>query len=168
MNKLKIGKIVGTHGLKGELKIKSNSDFNEQRFKKGNCLIINYNNQDEELTIATVRVHKGNYLISFKDLQNINFVEKYLGCFVYGKKEDIELDDGEFLYSDLIGCVVVNNNDNIGVVDSITTNGPQDILVVKTDKKNILIPYVDAFIKDVNIDRKEIQVELIRGFIDED
>ena len=75
MEKLKIGKIVGTHALKGELKIRSFSDFNDQRFVVGHKLYLN--EIVDPFIIKTVRVHKGNYLISFEGLQDINLVEKY-------------------------------------------------------------------------------------------
>ena len=100
MEKLKIGKIVGTHALKGELKIRSFSDFNDQRFVVGHKLYLN--EIVDPFIIKTVRVHKGNYLISFEGLQDINLVEKYIGYNVYGLKEDVELDDDEYFYDDLI------------------------------------------------------------------
>ena len=85
MEKLKIGKIVGTHALKGELKIRSFSDSNDQRFVVGHKLYLN--EIVDPFIIKTVRVHKGNYLISFEGLQDINLVEKYVGYNVYGLKD---------------------------------------------------------------------------------
>ena len=61
MNKLKIGKIIGTHALKGELKIRSNSDFNDQRFVVGRQLLIG--DFQNAFIIKTVRFHKGNFLV---------------------------------------------------------------------------------------------------------
>lgn len=166
MDKLKIGKIVGTHALKGELKIRSNSDFNDQRFVIGHKLLLE--NQNEEFVIKTVRFHKGNYLVSFEGLQNINLVEKYVGLNVYGYKNDIELDDDEYFYGDLIGCTVKQDDQEIGKVVSIFHNGAHDILSVQTKTKKISIPYVDAFIDRVDIDEQIIEVHLIKGFLDED
>ena len=74
MDKIKIGKIVGTHGLKGEVKIRSSSDFGEGRFKNGNFIIVSYQGNELELEIVSSRVHKSNYLVSFKDNQDINLV----------------------------------------------------------------------------------------------
>ena len=133
MEKLKIGKVLGTHALKGELKIRSYSDFNDQRFVIGNKLYLN--NIEDPFIIKTVRIHKGNYLVSFEGLQDINLVEKY---------------------------------QVIGTVESIYFNGAQDILNVKTTKKTIAIPYVDAFIVDEDIENKVIEVQLIKGMYDED
>lgn len=166
MDKLKIGKILGTHALKGELKIRSNSDFNEQRFIIGHRLLIE--NQNEEFIIKTVRFHKGNYLVSFDGLQDINLVEKYIGLNVYGYKDDIELEEDEYFYGDLIGCVLKQDDRKIGEVVSVFNNGAHDILSVQTDKKTVSIPYVDAFIDGIDIENKIINVHLIKGFLDED
>lgn len=166
MDKLKIGKILGTHALKGELKIRSNSDFNEQRFIIGHRLLIE--NQNEEFIIKTVRFHKGNYLVSFDGLQDINLVEKYIGLNVYGYKDDIELEEDEYYYGDLIGCVLKQDDRKIGEVVSVFNNGAHDILSVQTDKKTVSIPYVDAFIDGIDIENKIINVHLIKGFLDED
>ena len=160
MEKLKIGKIVGTHGLKGELKIRSNSDFADKRFKKGNEIIISYQNQDLVYKIITSRIHKGNYLVSF---------EKYIGSFVYGYKDDELLDADEYFYTDLIGMQVVSTEGTkIGPVTSIYDNTRHDILNIDHNGKNVAIPYVDAFIKDVDVEKKIIVVMLIKGLIDED
>ena len=166
MEKLKIGKVLGTHALKGELKIRSYSDFNDQRFVIGNKLYLN--NIEDPFIIKTVRIQKGNYLVSFEGLQDINLVEKYVGSIVYGLKEDVVLEDNEYFYDDLIGCKVKENDQVIGTVESIYFNGAQDILNVKTTKKTIAIPYVDAFIVDEDIENKVIEVQLIKGMYDED
>lgn len=166
MEKLKIGKVLGTHALKGELKIRSYSDFNDQRFVIGNKLYLN--NIEDPFIIKTVRIHKGNYLVSFEGLQDINLVEKYVGSIVYGLKEDVVLEDNEYFYDDLIGCKVKENDQVIGTVESIYFNGAQDILNVKTTKRTIAIPYVDAFIVDEDIENKVIEVQLIKGMYDED
>lgn len=169
MEKLEIGKIVGTHGLKGELKIRSNSDFADERFKKDNEIIINYQNQDLIFTILTSRVHKGNYLLAFKGNQDINLVEKYIGSLVYGYKDEELLDDDEYFYDDLIGMQVISTEGKkIGAVKSIFDNTRHDILNVDYNGKNVAIPYVDAFIKEVDLEKNVIIVELIKGLIDED
>ena len=169
MEKLKIGKIVGTHGLKGELKIRTDSDFAKERFEKGNDIIIRYQNQDLVFTILTSRVHKGNYLVAFKDHQDINLVEKYLGSFVYGYKDEELLEDDEYFYTDLIGMEVVSSEGKvIGPVTSIYDNTRHDVLNVDYHGKNVGIPYVEAFIKEVDLENKKIVIELIKGLIDED
>lgn len=168
MKKLRIGKIIATHALKGELKIRSISDFNDERFKVGNKLILINDKEEVSLNIKKVRFHKGNFLVTFEGLENINLVEKYIGYDVYGYKDDVELDEDEYFYDDLIGCDVYSNDKLLGTVNEISSNGPQDILVFKHNNKKVMIPYVDAYINKVDIENKRIDINLIEGFIDED
>lgn len=169
MDKIKVGKIVGKHGLKGELKISSNSDFANERFKKGNSLYIRYQGEDLEFIIVSSRIHKGNYLVAFKDHQDINLVEKYVGSFVYGFKDKELLNDDEYFYDDLIGLQVKSvEGQLIGKVTSIYDNSRHDILNVDYNGKNVAIPYVDAFIKNVDLENGIITIQLIKGLIDED
>ena len=75
-----VGKIVGTHGIKGELKVKSYTDFNEVRFGKEQTLYIKFHNAYQEDCVHSYREHKGHVLVAFTDLLDINKVEKYIGC----------------------------------------------------------------------------------------
>ena len=63
--KVEIGKIVNTHGIKGEIKVKSNSDFTETRFQPGELVIIERKNKEPlEFTIASYRMHKGLHMLN--------------------------------------------------------------------------------------------------------
>ena len=98
-----------------------------------------------------------------------DLVEKYIGSFVYGYKDDELLDADEYFYTDLIGMQVVSTEGTkIGPVTSIYDNTRHDILNIDHNGKNVAIPYVDAFIKDVDVEKKIIVVMLIKGLIDED
>ena len=72
MNRTYIGKIIGTFGIKGELKVFSESDFIDQRFKKGNELILKSNKSELTVKISSFRIHKNNVLITINNLLNIN------------------------------------------------------------------------------------------------
>lgn len=168
MEKVRIGKIVGTHALKGELKIRSVSDFNEERFQKGKEVCISFENKELSFIIVSVRVHKGNYLVSFDGKQDINLVEKYIGCSVFANKEEVTLQEDEYYIEDILQCSVYTKEKCLGKVVDIINNGRHDILVVDYSGKKVSIPYVDAFVKEEDIDNKRIVVELIRGMIDED
>lgn len=167
MEKLKVGKIVGTHALKGEVKIHSDSDFEDERFKVGNILWIKTKDNYKEVVIKQVRKHKGNYLVLFEGLEDINLVEPYKQCFIYGNKDESFLEEDEYYYDDLIGCLVVDKDDNeLGKVVDIMNNTRQDILRIEGKKKG-LIPYVDAFILDVDIEEQVIVVNVIEGMLHE-
>ena len=73
------GQIVNTHGIKGEVKVKSNSDFTATRFQPGENLIVKHNNNDIQYTIASYRIHKGFHMLKFEGINNINDIEHLKG-----------------------------------------------------------------------------------------
>ena len=169
MEYIEIGKIVNTHGLKGELKIESWSSFDEIRYAKGNILFLKIDNKYVPFTVATYRSHKGFPLVSFEGLQDINLVEKYKFHIVYiDKDERDELEEDEFYSDELLDLDVLDDDSNkIGTVIAVEfTNGAQDNLRVRTSEgKEFLVPYVDEFILDVNLDENYIQIHLMDGLL---
>jgi 16S rRNA processing protein RimM len=169
MEYIEIGKIVNTHGLKGELKIESWSSFDDERYEKGNTVYLNIDNKYVPFIVASYRKHKGYPLVTFKGYEDINLVEKYKTKIVYiDKDERGELEEDEFYTDELIGLDVFDDeNKNIGKVISVEfTNGAQDNLRVCTkDNKEFLVPYVDEFILDVNLDEGYIQIHVMDGLL---
>ena len=118
---VEVGQIVNTHGIKGEVKVKSNSDFTDTRFQPGEVLIVNHHHNEIEMTITSYRIHKGFHMLKFEGINHINDVEQYKGDYLFQERdhEDIELNENEFYYSDIIGCTVFNNDTPIGRVINI-------------------------------------------------
>ena len=149
MNKTYIGKVIGTFGIKGELKIYSESDFIEERFKKGNKVYFKAGRQEIEVTVSSYKIHKNNILITINNLNNINDVEKYVGYEVYSD-QDITLEEDEFLVDDLIGLTVYNEQKElIGEVLDVISIPSNDILEIKTKEKKILIPFINDYIVEI-------------------
>ena len=158
-----VGRIINTHGIKGELKIINESSFD--RFKKGNILYILKDNKYEEIKISSVRYHQNFVLITINDLNNINDVLKYVGLDIYTDKHEA-LEEGHYYFDDLIGCNVFDEDNNeIGIVGDIIDNQSQSILEIKTKNKTSLVPFVEEFIKDVDLDNKKIIIHVIEGLL---
>lgn len=156
MDKIKFGKIVNTHGLKGELKLAfSDLDLLED----DELIFINYRDELVEFKIISSRMHKNHLLITLDGYNNINDVQKYLNCDVYVNKKA-----GEIYLSELISFDVFENDVKIGTVKDIIFNGAQDILVLDN---NVMIPNISEFVKDIDLENNVIKVELIEGFVDE-
>lgn len=165
MDYIEVGKIVGTHGIKGELKVLSDSDFKSERFKKGNLLYLKINNEYIEVKISSYRPHKNLDLITINNLFDINEVLKYVNKDLYVKKDQLEkLNINEYYYTELIGLEVVSlENELIGVVKDIMRLPQGEVLVVyNSSNKRILIPFVDEFIVEV---KNKIIVKVIEGLI---
>lgn len=163
MEKIKIAQIVNTHGIRGDLKLKLLTDFVDERFAKGHHVFIRYQNYDIEMIVNAHRNHKGFELVSFKDHLDINLVEKFKGSFIYDYKDDELLDEDEYFIADLIDCEVYNYGVFIGKVTDVQLLSHHDILVVEGDRE-YKIPYVEAFVKEEDIENKRIDVTLIEGF----
>jgi len=163
MEKIKIGMIVNTHGLKGELKIKSFSDFNQERYKKGNELILKTKNEELILKVKTYREHKQMVLVSFEGYEDINKVEMWKGNALYISRDKIEDLDQGYYFFELKGCKVYDQkNQLLGEVEEILETAANPILRIN---KTILVPYVDSFIKEVDIKNKRIEIEVIEGLL---
>ncbi|GGP12321.1 ribosome maturation factor RimM [Oceanobacillus neutriphilus] len=166
--KLKIGKIVNTHGIRGEVKVLRITDF-EERFTPGNEVIITSEQKDITLTIDSHRIHKGFDLITFKGYTNINDVEKWKGMNLYiNKNQAAELEEDAYYYHEIIGCrVETTEGEALGEIKEILSPGANDVWVVqRPGKKDLLLPYIEDVIKNVDIDTGTISVELMEGMLD--
>ena len=106
MEKIYIGKIVNTFGIKGELKIVSKFEMPDRVFQVHNQIII----KDKNYEITGVRFHKNNYLVELNNIKDINDIEYLIGNEVYYAKEDLNLSDEEYLISELVNYKVISNN----------------------------------------------------------
>ena len=159
MDLVYVGKIVNTHGIKGELRILSDFEKKELVFKVNNKIIID----DEEHTIRSYRKHKVFDMITIDDYDNINQVLCYIGKNVYVSRYSLKLRESEYLLSDLIGLDVVFKDKVYGIVKDYS-NDINPLIRIKYNK-DYYIPINDYYIKLVDIKNKKIIVENIEGLI---
>lgn len=168
MKYLEVGKIIATHGIRGEVKVSLTTSFPEERFEKGNVLYIGENGKYKKIVIDTFRVHKGLGLVSFNNLTNINDVLDDVGKTIYVDKESLdELGEDDFYFDDLIGLTAItDSNEKIGeVVDIIEVPQGAILVIKKNDKKEALVPFVDEFIGDVDLEEGYIIITPIEGLL---
>ncbi|MBR2997616.1 MAG: 16S rRNA processing protein RimM [Bacilli bacterium] len=156
MKFINIGKIVNTHGIKGELRILSDFKYKDKVFKKDFKFYIG--KDKEELIVNSYRHHKIFDMVTFNDLNDINLVLKYKGKEVYINEEDLDL-DGEIYIDNLIGYKVLVGDKDIGVVTEVMHMKANDVLRVG----EVLIPYVKEFI--IKIEDNTIYVKDVGGLI---
>ena len=167
-----VGRIVNTHGVRGEVRILSTTDFEEERFVVGNRLAAFKKNDKKPtwVTIQSVRRHKNFILLTFEGMNNINLVEPFKEGMLKVTKDQMEedlLDENEYFYHDIIGCTVVSEEgETIGEVKDILQTGANDVWVVKGVKgKEQYIPYIEDVVKDINIDEKVITIHVMEGLL---
>jgi 16S rRNA processing protein RimM len=155
-----IGKLVNTHGLKGEVRILSNFKFKDKVFVPGMNIYIGKDKTCEE--IVSYRHHKIFEMIMMKGYNDIDEVLKYKGEYVFVNREDIKLSDNEYLDEDIIGCNVLFNDKLLGKVIRIDNHNGNYVLVIRGERE-YLIPYV--MIDKVDIKKKEIITKDITGLV---
>jgi len=167
--RLKVGKIVNTHSLKGEVKVISSTDFEEERFKKGSKLLITRGNQlIREVVVQSYRNHKNFLLVKFEGIDSVEEAEKLKNLQIKIDSDEVgELEENEFYFHQIIGCEVFDENDkNLGEIIDILTPGANDVWVIKGENgKEILIPYIEDVVKQIDITNKKVNIEVMEGLI---
>ena len=161
MDLIWIGKIVNTHGLKGEIKIISDFKYKGDVFKINNCVYI----ENNKYIIKSYRYHKIYDMITLENIDSIECAEKLKGINIYINREDYEFDG--YLNEDIIGLEVFDKDAYKGKVIDILKTSTNDLLVIDGIKKH-LVPNIPQFVKQIDLDNKKIYIEYIRGLDNED
>jgi len=161
---IEFGKIVNTHGIKGELKIYPYTTDIDQILKQKKIYI-----NEVEYIIQKIQMHKNMLLVKIKDIDTCNEAEMLKDKIVkrlVNKKE--ELSEDEYFVKDLIGLDVYDeqNKQKIGELEDILQTGANDVYVVKTETgKEILLPAIASVVKYISLNENKIVVELMEGLI---
>ena len=162
-----VGKIINTHGIKGEVKVYPLTDDIE-RFSDLEKVYIG--DSKKKFHIDRVRYHKGFPIISFREIQDINEVLPYRDEYIYVDQEDrIVLPEDHYFIHDLIDCSVYDMDNNlIGILKDVIQYTENYLYVVKDEanRKEYLIPAVKEFVKEVDIENKRIYIDPIEGMIE--
>ncbi|WP_410514980.1 ribosome maturation factor RimM [Paenibacillus sp. BR2-3] len=169
---LTVGRLVNTHGIRGEVKILSYSDFPDVRFAAGKKLIVipENGNSTFEVIVESAREHKGMFITKLKGYNDINQVEKYKGSLLKVPSSDlVELPANEYYFHQIIGCEVYTDEPESGLLGTITeilTPGANHVWVVKPAKgQDILIPVIDDVVLDVDVQAKRVTIHLMEGLL---
>ena len=160
-----IGKIVGTHGLKGTSKIQSYAESLEI-FKSGTALlVISPDGSENRYEIDWIKPHSRGALLALKQITGCDQAKSLIGSELFiGKAELPKLETGAYYWFDLIGVNVYSSDDRcIGRIDSIIETGANDVYVVKNADKEILVPALESVVRSIDIESKIMRVELPEG-----
>ena len=164
MEKIKIGKIVNTVGLKGEVKVYNYSDSIEI-YETIESIYV----EDRLTVIENVRAQTNMVILKLEGADDRNAAEALRGKELYITEDDLpELPEGQYYVRDLIGMSVTEEDGNLlGHVTDVLQNTAQDIFEVESENgKKLLIPKVDQFVLDIDAEKREITVRLIEGMLD--
>lgn len=166
-----VGKIVNTHGIMGEVRVISRTDFLEERYKEGNTLYLFMENENEplRLKITSHRTHKNFDLLTFENYTNINMSEALKGGILKVPESQLgTLPEGEYYFHEIIGCTVyTDEGEEVGKIREILTPGANDVWVVKgKGGKDILIPYIHDIVSEIDVKSQKIIITPMEGLLD--
>lgn len=165
---IKIGKINGTHGYKGTVKVEPLTDF-LQRFKDLQKIKISQRDTVAELIIETCNLHRGKLLIKFKGIDTIEEATKYRNAFLNISAHELyPLPEGTYYHFQLIGMKVYDLEIGyLGQLIDILETGANDVYVIKSEVYGeILIPAIKEVIREVNLTDVSMQVKLLPGLLE--
>lgn len=158
MEYIYIGKITSFHGVKGEIRIKSDFEYKEKAFQIGNTIYI----EDKPYQIKSYRRHKDYEMITLDGYTDLNSVLFLKNKNVYIEKQEIHLEKEELLDQDYIGLTVLFNGMEKGVIQNIYKMPfKKKIIVVEYKAKEVLIPF--ELIEKIDLENKKIYIQYIEG-----
>ena len=160
-----IGKIAGTHGIKGTLKIFPTTDVPE-RFELLKEVILEVKGEKKVCKVSKVGYHKNFVLLTLEEYNDINQVEGFKnGRILIPEEEALPLGEDEYYTRDLYDMdVFTEEGENLGKIGEVYTTGANDVYgVVDAEGKELLIPAIKQCILEVNVREKKMIVRLLEG-----
>ena len=163
---LEAGKIVGTHGVRGDLKVQSWCDSPEVLCDFDTL----YLDENTPVTVEKAQVHKNVVLMHLKGIDTVEAAESLRGRVLHLDREDVDLPDDLVFIQDILGFTVHDRrtNHDVGKLrDVLTTNPAHDMYeIAGEDGRLIYIPAIKPFLKEIDMDAGIVYVESIEGLIE--
>jgi len=163
---LAVGRIVGVHGIHGELKVEPYTDYPE-RFAPG--VILCMGPSLEEVVVESGRPHKGHILLALEEIHDRNSADELRGLWLFVPEEDaVELEENTFWVHDILGLeVVTDEGAALGVVADVLFTGANEVYVVHTPEGGeVLLPAIDEVILAIDLEARRMTVHLLPGILD--
>ena len=167
-DRLRVGVITSTHGIRGEVKVFPTTD-DPARYKKLKQVYLVTRKETLPLTIQSVKFFKQFVIVKFREYNDINEVEQYKNAELWiDRKDAMPLEEGEYYIADLIGLTVMTDEgEKLGVMKDVLQTGANDVYVVEmTDGKELLLPAIKQCILNVDLEQQTMTVHVLDGLMD--
>lgn len=159
-NMMIIGRILGVHGIKGEIKVLPLTD-DPERFFDLDTIKIKKDQNWINYTIIGKRLHKNNVLLFLEGIKTRNDAETFMGQHIAIPRDlAVELKEDEFFIEDLLGIPVYNRDELIGNLTDIMQTGGIDVYIITGGEKTYCIPSRKIYIKEINIKDHRINADI--------
>lgn len=160
---LQTGKIVGTHGVRGMVRIQAWCDTPE--FFCSLKKVYLDKDGTQSLNIVKSSPHGNVVIAQIKGIDSIEEAEKYRNKVLYMDRHDAKLEEGRYFICDLIGCQVFDSatSKKLGVLSDVSETGANDVWHIKDGENEYLIPCIDEVVVSVDIDNEKIVISPLKG-----
>ncbi len=172
---IRIGRLTGVHGLRGGLRFRPDYPESEsiERVERifladGDVASASTADAREYRIVEVAQVGQGAMRVILEGITDANLAQLQKGKNVFAAENDLPPPaDNEFYYRDVIGCeVFLTDGLRIGVVEEIIATGANDVFVMRSDGKEVLVPVIEDVVKEIDVDGKRIVIEAIPGLLD--
>ena len=165
--RLQVGVISSTHGVRGEVKVFPTTD-DPRRYKKLKKVYLDTGREFLPLEIQGVKFFKQFVIVKFKGIDNINDIEMYRGKSLLVDRENaVPLKEDEYFIADMVGIeVFTEDGEKFGVLKEVMETGANDVYIIDSMKHGeVLVPAIKQCILDVNIEERRMEIHLMDGLI---
>lgn len=165
---LTIGKITGSHGIQGVVKLVSYAESIESFAPGTSVLLKRADGTEQEYTIFSSRPYKTGVLLKLEGMDSADEVNEWRGAEVLLKRTSLKkLDDGTYYCFQIIGLKVFTIDDQfLGEVADVMRTGSNDVYVVSNQSKEVLIPAIESVIVKIDLEKQEMRVNPPEGLLD--
>lgn len=165
---LETGKIVGTHGVKGTVRVQPWCDSPE--FLKGFKKFFLDKNGNQSIAVKSVAPHGNVVLMDIKGVDSIEEAEKLRNTVIYIDRKDASLPEGRYFVCDLIGCIVTDADTGaeLGILADVSATGANDVWTIKKNDKEYLVPAIDEVIVKVDVENNSVIIRPLKGIFEDE
>lgn len=162
---LEAGQVVGTHGVRGEMRVQPWGD-GPQALAKVKTLY--WDAEGRQPVRVTCRAHKSLTLVQAEGIHTVQEAVAKRGCMLYVDRKDLTLAKGQYFIRDLIGCRVsdADSGELYGVLTEVSQTGANDVYHMDYHGREVLIPAIPSVVVRVDVEAETVQIRPIEGLFD--
>ncbi|MFQ6105080.1 MAG: ribosome maturation factor RimM [Candidatus Glassbacteria bacterium] len=170
VNYVVVGRVISAHGIHGKMIIEPMTE-NPHRFEEGSKLCIESENGKAkwQVTVRGAAPYKGKLLVRVSEITDRTEAARHRGRYICVPVEDLpEPEPGEYYHHQLVGLQAVDvAGEILGIVCGVVPMPAQDVIVVEKSGKEFMVPFVDEFIKEVDLEGQRIIIKRMAGLFEE-
>lgn len=166
---LEVGQVGGTHGVRGELRLNPWADSPE--FLKQFKTLYFDKKGEKSVKVLAARPHGNVVILKLEGVDTVEAASALRNKILYIRRADAKLADGTYFIEELIGCDVVDADDNsicYGTLTDVSETGANDVWYIEKDKKEYLIPAIPPVVIKVNVAENKVYIRPLKGIFDDE